>query len=268
ATSDNSIYNGKHSGWNYQSDARLTLTTTPVQLILSRVVNGATTTLDQTPAADACGNNWCAGAAAATDGYSAAGGNPPMPVTMERIDANTPGINANNWASADGYSYYANDFNQQRIIGTPYNPNSNHWPMVGFVCDGDSSVMTPGNTYTYHPASNNCHFLSGYVGRDWDAQGVLLRGTVGSSTEVTRATGRGPYKDMMVGPMQSCNLTGASSSETYTVVFYNYNNNVGGQYNAYNAGDMMHYLQYGTWNDGSTTDPAPYPYQSLSFVIQ
>jgi len=266
-SSDSAIYNIKITGWNYGISASLALGATPVQLLLMRTGDNATTTLDSTPAAGACGGSWCAGVASASSDFAASGGQPPLPVTMERVSPDVEGRDAGNWASADGYAYVANDANQQRIIGTPYSANSLHWPMAGFVCNGDSSVLAIGGTYTYRPASNDCHYLSGYSNYNWSPEALLLKGTVGSSTIVTKlSNASGPYKDLQTDANHRYDFADANSGDTFTVILFEFNNNVGGSYGAYYLGDMETYMQTGVRNDGVTTT-APYAYQSLTFVL-
>jgi|GEM_PF-2700202 len=263
---DEAIRNIKNNWSNYLASASLVLGSSPKQLQLVRVGPGGTTTLDQTPAADACGGAWCAGSASATDGYAAPTGN-SFPITMERVSAGSSGDSSGNWASSDGYTYNANDRNQQRIIGTPNYANTSHWPMVGFICTGDSSALTPGSTHARRPAGNNCHYLYGYSSYNWSVEALLLKGTIGSSTIVTKlSASNGPYKDLQTDASHTYDFASAQSGDTYTVVFFEFSNNVGSQFNAYYISDMESYVQSGFQRDG-TTALAPYSYQTITFVI-
>jgi len=150
-------------------------------------------------------------------------------------------------------------------VPTPSLPSSDELAtMTGFYCSGDTSVLQSGASYTYRAPSSSCHYLVGYVGRDWTAEAVLLSGTVGSSTIVERVNNGGHnYTNL---DSYGGSLIDAVSGKTFTIVFYQYYNNVGGMFNAYYVGDMMRYLETGLRNDG-VTDTAPYEYQTVTIVI-
>ncbi|MBI1998710.1 MAG: lamin tail domain-containing protein [Parcubacteria group bacterium] len=106
------------------------LVNTGEELFLERVANGATTTIDKTPAG--C-SNWCNK------------GNNTTKQTMERIDARASGADSANWATALGeFIQNGKDANGFTLNGTPKAKNS-----VSYLVSANSSrTVTANKTLT------------------------------------------------------------------------------------------------------------------------
>ncbi|MBI2025543.1 lamin tail domain-containing protein, partial [Candidatus Kaiserbacteria bacterium] len=106
------------------------LTNTGEELFLERVANGATTTIDKTPAG--C-SNWCNK------------GNNTTKQTMERVDARASGADSANWATALGeFIRNGKDANGFMQNGTPKAKNS-----VSYLISANSSrTITANKTLT------------------------------------------------------------------------------------------------------------------------
>lgn len=163
--------------------ASFTLSSTPTQITLSHVANGAaTTTIDATPVASTCGSSWCAG----TIGGSS--------LSMERNQPGTVGSLASNWGSnntvikrgSDGTTLmnatlrYRNSITVDSI-GFSNGPNFNTF----FVEGGHYQPMTGDFRFLDTALVGSQHYVSIYIG------------TVGSST-VHLETPRGSATDSTV----------------------------------------------------------------------
>ncbi len=146
---------------------------------------------------------------------------------------------------------------------SPDDPAS--WPPAGFFCSGDTSILTPSDTpVSYRPAAAPCTYIAGFKDDGWVMRGMLLKGVVGSSTVVEDiGTNNSDIKSLTGYNHDFSNLV---SGDNYVVALFEYNNNVGGNYNAYYYGDMLHYLMYGTRNDGTPSAP-PLTHYLIPFVI-
>lgn len=152
-------------------DGNLSFTSTPAQLRLEYTAGGyATTTLDATPVASACGSVWCSG----TDDSERR--------SMERTRPDVAGTMASNWNSNNTFAVYGLDSNGVKINGSLMEPNSrgNH-NLVSYTCDPPyTSFYTEGGYYI--PASSNCRYYSPTILGQFHYAAVFA-GTVGSSTD-------------------------------------------------------------------------------------
>ncbi|MDE1924742.1 MAG: hypothetical protein KGH79_00995 [Patescibacteria group bacterium] len=232
------------------------------QLALAWSDGESTTTLDETPAVATCGG-WCAGRQAEVGGYAYAWGN-PEPISMERISSDVSGTLASNWASNDGYITNADDGNGQRIIGSPGYQNSNNWPLAGFFCDGDASILVPttGTPPVYAPQSSHCTYLAGFIGSTKSAQGGIFEGTVGSSTLINSSY----FSSNSPSYTGSGISLGGYPPGQYFVAMWELNYNVGSGYNGWSAGDMMSYIKTGFQEDGVTAMPPVNNYVIIPFT--
>jgi len=147
----------------------------------------ATTTLDQTPDITTC-SGWCAGANASSTGFSATHGTFTNSISMERTNISASGTLSSSWRDNDTYQELTGltDASGYWLFGSPGRENSVGYPQVGWFCNSDEVSITSGSTYA--PTSGNCTYLSAftrYQSLVVNRMGVLYRGEVGSSTEVT-----------------------------------------------------------------------------------
>ncbi|HEV8666270.1 MAG TPA: lamin tail domain-containing protein, partial [Candidatus Paceibacterota bacterium] len=151
------------------------------QLALARIDDTGTTTVDMTPALDAC-SGWCAGSASADQGET---------LSMERISADALGANPSNWASNDTYSVTAAmptpvgqpwKANGLPLYATPLQENSLHQPDIGFYCNPDKYSITVGQNY--HPQTGQCTVLDRNIPFPGPLSAGVFKGVVGSSTQV------------------------------------------------------------------------------------
>lgn len=242
------------------------LSQTGEQLALEWRGSSATTTLDSTPPISACGG-WCAGSLPTTN-YADAYGN-PTPVSMERMNADASGGASSNWAGNDGYTTTGLERNQQKIIGTPGAANSARWPLAGFFCDGDASIMTPGSAaVAYHPTSTHCTALGGRAPQSYSVGGRVFKGEVGSSTVYTSVSFFGRPSGSAKAASFSMNVSSASDGEKFFVALWIYSTNIGGSYSANLVSPMQTYLLTGAQASSTVpTQPAldlivmPFTYQ-------
>lgn len=236
----------------------------PVQVSL-RLADGFV--VDTTPAPGAC-VSWCAGGIPTTDFGAYADQNGRLPISMEREDAGTDGSSADNWASNDGYTKNGGDANNKKknIIGTPGYPNSKHWPMIGFFCAGDTTVIEPrASAEPYAPASGSCTGLMGIVSFTYSAGGGIFKGEVGSSTLVRdlhfpgRTISWGNWKMVTVSFVPP-------APGRYFVALWEYNSGVIGSTAKY-VGDMRRYLLAGAQEDGTPITPQ-LAYHLIPFIIE
>lgn len=141
------------------------------------------TTLDATPAEDAC-SGWCAGAWEATLGGNVSGKNAHVtPLSMERVSPSADGALASSWRSTDSYGP-ATAPGQGSVWGTPGSENSAGQPESGVACGGYTNLVQANAPYKL---TGSCYYLMKFItpGSTGPSRfGVLYRGTVGSSTSL------------------------------------------------------------------------------------
>lgn len=231
---------------------------TPVQISL-KLADGIV--VDATPAADAC-TSWCKGGI----GNQYADQNGTLPISMERVSTSESGASPDNWASNDGYTRVGKYANKTEIVGTPARTNSKHWPLVGFFCDNDSTILEPrASADMYAPAGTSCTGLMGTVPFHLSVGGGIFKGTVGSSTMINtiaftnRTTSYGNQKVGTVSFLPEV--------RQYFVAFWEYNNGIVGS-TVNRIGDMQRYLLTGTKEDGTLIVTAPLAYHLIPFTIE
>jgi hypothetical protein len=147
------------------------------QLTLVHNNGRATTTFDETPSVATCGG-WCAGASfgvVSENGYQ-------NTLSMERIDTDTSGLLASNWASNDLYTP-SEDINRGYVGGSPGLRNSFHDPDVGFFCTPDVQSIVQDATY-YPKSPRLCYFESRFLGVGPLRFAGIYAGDIGSSTSI------------------------------------------------------------------------------------
>lgn len=145
----------------------------PVPISLLYAPGGlATTSLDSTPASDACGGLWCDGASGAT------------PSSMERTQVNVAGDLSTNWNSNDGIWRSGTDANGTALNGTPKAQNSQSLNSIGYFCEPEMSTFAEGGYYRFGEGTQGrCTYQSSNFGGS--RYGVVFVGTVGSSTALS-----------------------------------------------------------------------------------
>lgn len=217
--------------------------------------------VDATPAADACGG-WCAGGT----GTSYADQNGTLPITMERVDAGQSGASAGNWASNDGYSRVGKYANKTEVIGTPGRANSSHWPLIGFFCGNDNTILEPRvSADVYAPAGTTCTGMMGAVPFHLSVGGGIFEGVVGSSTMVSAFNF--PNRSSSYGNAKVGTALFSLGAGQYFVAFWEYNNGIVGS-TVSRIGDMQRYLITGTREDGTPISAAPLAYHLIPFTIE
>lgn len=233
--------------------------TTPAQVSL-KLADGFV--VDATPAADAC-SGWCAGGYSET-GYADRSGN-WVAISMERIEADEDGTAKSNWASSDGYTKNGKYSNNTEVIGTPGNANSSHWPLVGFFCGNDNTILEPrASADVYVPAGSNCTGLMGTVPFHLSVGGGIFKGTVGSSTSV--ATFNFPGRSTSWGNHKVGTTNFSLESGQYFVAFWEYNNGIVGS-TVSRIGDMQRYFLTGLKEDGTPVTPR-LTYHLIPFTLE
>ncbi len=211
------------------------------------------------------------GGTADSAGDVAGADNPP--VVTETTPAEEPTVVDDTASTTDVMDSTAGDATTTSATSTgdttpptaPSPEDSASWPPAGFFCTGDTSVLTPSESpVLYRPASTPCTYIAGFKDDGWVMRGILLKGVVGSSTVVEDIGTNNPDPKSLTG--YNHDFSSLVSGDNYVVALFEYNNNVGGFYNAYYYGDMIHYLQYGTQNDGTPSAP-PLTHYFVPFVI-
>lgn len=187
---DNSYYLIENSETNTSELAEhiatsFTLSSTPTQITLSYIANGgATTTIDATPIASACGSSWCAG----TIGGSS--------LSMERNQPGTVGTLASNWGSnntvikrgSDGVTLMNATLRYRNSITVDSISFSGGPDFNVFYIEGGHYQPTTGNFRFRDPMLvGSAHYVSLYVGTVGSST-ALYEGPTLSSTDTTVAT--------------------------------------------------------------------------------
>lgn len=162
--------------------ASFTLSSTPVQITLSHIANGAaTTTIDATPVASVCGSSWCAGTTGGSN------------LSMEREQPAVVGTLASNWGSnntvikrgSDGSVLmnatlrYRNSITVDSI-GFSNGPSFNTF----FIEGGHYQPLTGDFRFLDTALIGTQHYVSLYVGTVGSST-VLLETPTGSATDST-----------------------------------------------------------------------------------
>ncbi|MBY0294052.1 hypothetical protein K2Q08_01820, partial [Patescibacteria group bacterium] len=152
-------------------DSNLAFTSQPAQLRLEYTAGGyATTTIDATPIATACGSIWCAG----TDDT--------LRRSMERTRPDLSGTTATNWNSNNTFAIYGRDSNSVKINGSLKEPNSlGQHNVVQYTCEPPfTSFYVEGGSYV--PGGTSCRYYSPTIFGSIH-YATAFAGTVGSSTQ-------------------------------------------------------------------------------------
>ena len=147
----------------------LTLSSAPVQLSLLYTAGGlATSTIDETPIASACGSSWCAGT------------NDSDMRSMERTKTNVAGTLASNWNANNKIIKNGTDSVAGSLNATPKSLNSSTINSIGYTCNTNiNDFYSEGGNF--EPTSGNCRYYApALVGLAH--YGLVFAGTIGSST--------------------------------------------------------------------------------------
>ncbi|MES2203418.1 MAG: hypothetical protein V4474_03805 [Patescibacteria group bacterium] len=127
-----------------------------------------------------------------------------------------------------------------------------HWPVTGFYCNGDTTILTDSATTSYHPSSNFCNYLGGFSDPFWILRAYLLKGPLGNSTVVAEVGSNGSGK---IYTDHGYDFSEAAPGDIYTVVLTEYNTNIGAQYNANLLPDFRSYITTGLDTNGVAQKP-------------